>query len=350
MSRSFVDPLSDSFSDSDDDLFDKSLPLSSDVFSPSLTLPCVFSGHLQELPSQHTKTPTDISIVPDNLAAYLDDTIDQSSILNEIIGTSLCNQSSEERFNNMPIKSLKLSSLRDYYEKDDPNVVNLLSTRHKLVIDDEFKVPLGNGQVNMNTDESMIDYHLTVANCIGFSSLLTNSRSNHRFDFEMDLKKPYRSFKGKHAMLGFDPAGSMLFIGHCENEEVFLAMAPNEFLHGHTQPSPPGHSSASPLMSKRHYRQMVMMIVHFLALIPQRSYYTMDSVYDQDLDSSNPAFEKITDCLYVFLFFTSLASCHVIPFHTLSCAHGIFVFGIIVPPSYSFTYITFLSVAIWTTV
>jgi hypothetical protein len=64
----------------------------------------------------------------------------------------------------------------------------------------------------INTDESMIDYHLTVANQIGFSPLLPNVPSEQRFCFELDLKKPYLGFKGKHVMLGFDPAGLMLFI------------------------------------------------------------------------------------------------------------------------------------------
>ena len=55
-------------------------------------------------------------------------------------------------------------------------------------------------------------------------------------------------------------------------------------------------------MSKRHYRQMVMMIVHFLALIPEKAYTTVRSVYKQDLDSSKPQFENITETLYVFRF------------------------------------------------
>jgi hypothetical protein len=56
----------------------------------------------------------------------------------------------------------------------------------------------------------MIDYHLTVANCIGLSTLLPNAQSTHRFAFDLNLKRPHISFEGKHTALGFDPAGSML--------------------------------------------------------------------------------------------------------------------------------------------
>jgi hypothetical protein len=244
--------------------------------------------------------PTDISTILAALAPYPDDTMDQSTILTEIIATTWYQQLSDERFDNAPLQKLKLSKLRHFYEKRDENVVNLLSTRHYVHVDEEFRVPLGTGQVIMDTDESMIDYHLTVANQIGFSALLPNALSDHRFSFEMDLKNPCFSFKGKHAMLGFDPAGSMLYIGRCQNEDVFLAMAPNEFLRGHTRPSPPGHSSASPLMSKRHYRQVVMMIVHFLARVPERAFHNVNSVYELELDSLTPDFESIMGTLYVF--------------------------------------------------
>ena len=59
----------------------------------------------------------------------------------------------------------------------------------------------------------MIDYHLTVTNLVRFLSILPNAESSHTFEFEMDLKKLYRDFKGKHAMLGFDPTGRMLYVG-----------------------------------------------------------------------------------------------------------------------------------------
>jgi hypothetical protein len=239
--------------------------------------------------------------VTDILAPYPDDCPDQSAILTGIIGTARKNYSSDQAFNNMPVNPIDLSMLKALYEAEKEDAaVNLLSQRHSITIDDEFRIPLGTGQVIMNTDDSMIDFHLTVANSIGFSSLLPNAPSDHRFAFDMSLRKPYVSFKGKHAMLGFDPARCMLFIGRCHNEDVFLAMAPNTFLRGHIQPCPPGHSSASSLMSRRHYRQVIMMILHFLAQLPQRSYPVHKSVYNQDLDSELPRFDLITEALYVF--------------------------------------------------
>jgi hypothetical protein len=234
------------------------------------------------------------------MVAYPEDALDQSAILTEIIGNGYPNQTYEDRFNNMLQGRLKLSALKYWYDKREKNSVNILSARRAIQIDEEFKVPLGNGQVLMNTDECMIDYHLTVAKGVGFASILPNARSCHRFGFDVDLRKPYFSFKGKHAMLGFDPAGAMLYIGRSSDEDVFLAMAPNEFIRGRAEPCPPGHSSGSTVMSRRHYRQTVMMLAHFLALIPQLAFFNIGEVYAQDLDSSRPHFEGITNILYAF--------------------------------------------------
>jgi hypothetical protein len=155
----------------------------------------------------------------------------------------------------------------------------------------------------------MIDYHLTVGSCIGLAALLPNTRSDHSFSFEMELQKPHTSFKPKHAMLGFDPAGSMLYIGRRLGDDVFLAMAPNLFLRGHTHPCAAGHSSGSSLMSRRHYRQVLMMVVYFLAQIPQLSFYNTGDVYDQDLEYDKPYFDLVTNALYV-LFVPAPTSMH----------------------------------------
>ena len=81
----------------------------------------------------------------------------------------------------------------------------------------------------MYTSKLMIDYHLTVTNSVRLLSILPKAESSHTFEFEMDLKKLYRDFKGKHAMLGFDPTGRMLYVGRCKNEDIYLAMVSDEF-------------------------------------------------------------------------------------------------------------------------
>ena len=101
-------------------------------------------------------------------------------------------------------------------------------------------------------------------------------------------------------MLSFNPAGSMLFMGTCQNEDIFLAMAPNDILQRHTKLPPSGHTSASPLMFKCHYYQMVIMMAHFLTYLPLQAYNNMRPVYELYLDSIKLNFKNITNTLYVF--------------------------------------------------
>jgi len=281
------------------------------------------SGTLDLFRSKDTRDvariPTDISVIPEALVADGDDAVPQSDVLDEINDGG--SASWYALFKSMKVHPIKLSTLRTFYEKKDKNVLSLLSKRRAVVIDDEFRLKMGTGQIRMDTMTSMIDYHLTVANCIGFSPLLPNSPSHHLFQFKMDLKKQIREFKGKHAMLGFDPTGCMLFIGKRDNEDVFLAMAPNSFLQGETTSTRRRRSSASSVMSRRHYRQTVMMIAHFLGELPDLSYLTShEGIYALDLESEVEEFFMLTDVLYVLSLSLSLSLLHrVLP--RIHCFH-----------------------------
>jgi hypothetical protein len=203
-----------------------------------------------------------------------------------------------QRFNAKTVYSVSLSRLRAAHDRQDGSIVDILSRRHIIDIDECYLMPTGQGQIHMDTKVSMIDYHLTVGRSIGLAPIVPNSLSTHRFTFDLDLQKPHRFFKGKHAMLGFDPNGCMLYIGRAMHEDVFLAMAPNEFLRGRSKTCPPGFSSGSPLMSRRHYRQIVVMLVHFLHRLPQFPYIQVnDDLYSQNLGDRNPRWDLLTTAL-----------------------------------------------------
>ena len=65
------------------------------------------------------------------------------------------------------------------YEKRNMNVVNLLSTKLTIQIDDKFYFPMSTSQVLINTDECIINYHLTITNSIRFSALLLTTSFTH---------------------------------------------------------------------------------------------------------------------------------------------------------------------------
>lgn len=227
------------------------------------------------------------------------DGVSQSAVFNEIHAAPGRDAADTDAFNDTHLSHLSLSFLKRCYMYKDDRVLALLDTRHSIKIDDEFSVPVGAGKVHISTDVTTIDFHLTVANDIGFASILPNEASNHRFSLELDLQKPARKFKGKHALVGFDTKERVLYIGRSMNEDIFLAMAPNDFFEARFQPCAAGHSTGPSLMSTRHYRQVVMMIVHFLSHIPERSYSNQGNIYTQDLVEEDPKWRRITDTLCV---------------------------------------------------
>ena len=243
--------------------------------------------------------PTDISRVPDVLLVDpADDTLTpQADIMREIISNSIFDPSKEDRFFRLRPRDLPLSRLKSFYKNKDLNVLSILANRHRVQIDDEFTLKKGVGKIFMDTSSSLIDFFLTVGNRIGFSPLLPNARSDPRFCLHMDLHMQYKDFKTKNAMLGFDPAGRMLFLGRCRNEDVYLAMAPKEFFQDNFVPTKAGYSTGPSTMSTRHYRQVVMMLAHFLAKVSALSFFNVVEVYRQSLDSPKPHFSRVTDVL-----------------------------------------------------
>ncbi|KAI9430768.1 hypothetical protein H4582DRAFT_2103578 [Lactarius indigo] len=148
--------------------------------------------------------PTDITEIPDELSVEADDRIKQSEVLNMIIASNYEVDGNIDNFNNKEVKRIDLSELKKLYERKSTNAVKLLSRRNRIKIDEEFCVEARSGNVGIRTNKTMIDYHLTIGNRIGLSAILPNVANSHRFSFELDLGKPYREFKGKHAMVGFD--------------------------------------------------------------------------------------------------------------------------------------------------
>lgn len=237
--------------------------------------------------SQRKTALTDVSRIPDILVPEPGDHVVQSELLKHIVGTTLADPARIDEFNNRKVYSVKLSTLKKHYEKKDENIIKGLSQRQKIDIDSKFVLETGTGQISMATSSTMLDFQLTVANEIGFSTILPNRANAHTFLFTMDLKKPTREFHGKHSMIGFNTKGCVLYIGQAMNLDVYLAMAPDDFLSGLTPARPAGYTTGSSIMSTRHYRQIVVMIAHFLAKVSDRAYYTLGDVEDIDLEATS---------------------------------------------------------------
>lgn len=244
--------------------------------------------------------PADVSLVPDNLRADKGDAPSQSEILLELRRNDV-DRNREDRFAKLYPSTLDLSRLRSNYERRSGTVINFLCGRNCIRVDDDLKLAMGTGRIHMDTAESTIDFHMTVANRIGLSAILPNVDSAHQFGLELDLKKEYKEFKGKHGTLGFDPTGCMLFVGRSNNEDVFLAMAPDEFIaNPAARRDARKRAAGSSRMSRRHYRQVVIMLAFFMSSLERHPFIRLgQDPYEIDLESGKEKFDEFTDALYV---------------------------------------------------
>lgn len=236
----------------------------------------------------------------------------QSEIMATLVGRRPSQSAAEKVYELMPVDMLNLSTLKEVYKsKNVRKALTFLDSRHKVAIDEEYELSVdarsGRAQRTMRANQNFLDYELTVANCIGISAILPNTASSAWFGLQMDLSKPFREFKGKHATLGFNPKGCMLYIGRCNEEDVFLAMVPNHFLDGgfdaEEERQKAKKKGGSSTMSARHYRQMVMMLAHFFDKTPGSGYYLVPDVrghknpYKLHLGEGDPKFDNHTNLL-----------------------------------------------------
>jgi hypothetical protein len=71
-------------------------------------------------------------------------------------------------------------------------------------------------ELSWNTDRHYIDLMICVPVGLGLAALLPNQARLHN---TLDLKQPYRTFSAKFSKLGFDPTGTMLWIGRSHSSE-----------------------------------------------------------------------------------------------------------------------------------
>ena len=243
----------------------------------------------------------DVSRIPEEFMVDEDDeAVAQSAIMAAIVDNERNRNAMQRRYDDMVVKTLKLSKLKDLYEAGDKKrAIELLDSRNEIEIDKDYRLPFDDDQPrrSMVAEKSAIDYQLTVANRMGLSALLLNAQSSHWYGFELNLVSPYREFKGKHAKLGFDPTGKMLHIGRCNLEDVFLVMVPDGFFHGEIEERRGKKKGGSSAMSPRHYRQVVMMMAFFLAEMRGSGYYMLNDIYKVDLNADNPNLGHYTNVM-----------------------------------------------------
>ena len=93
--------------------------------------------------------------------------------------------------------------------------------RHRVdYASSNFYVPKDGNNLSWTIDRHFIDLMVCVGSGLGLGPMIPNQCTLHTYEFKLDLCQPHREFSAKFAKLGFDPVGSMLWIGRSPSAEV----------------------------------------------------------------------------------------------------------------------------------
>jgi hypothetical protein len=194
------------------------------------------------------------------------DGIEQDDVLRGIFSCQQNASGVARTFERERVFSVKLSTFKGVYErKDTYQAINIMRRRVQVNLDDNLSVmDSRDPSLLWHCNNHFLDYLLLVSNKVGLHAILPRVQNDTGYNFRLQLDQPYRAFQTKHAQLGFDPKGRMLFIGFLGIENVWLALAPRQALRNDSLDVAPGTCTGPTQLSSKHYRIIVAWLAHVL--------------------------------------------------------------------------------------
>lgn len=203
----------------------------------------------------------------------------------------------EQTYARLETTKVSLSSLRDAYNAQSHLVpLKAMNTKSSLSIDDDMVHSPTVDRLLWKTNTHFLDYLLTVSSKQGLWAMIPNCAQDHNFNIQIDLHRGYQQFRGKHGKLGFDPAGSMAFLGKCRSEDVWLGLAPKDIITGGCEPVAAGTCTGTTTLTTRHWRMIIDFLASCLSKIPGKS-FVLFRPYGVDLDASSANWDKCTNVM-----------------------------------------------------
>jgi len=205
--------------------------------------------------------PFDLSIIPENLE--VDDALPQSVVQDAVLSTQQGDVDESARFYAQTPSTRSLSYLRQVYEKKDKARASaLLSSRHRIKYDhSDYVTPSDSLNVSWSVDRHYVDMLVCVGRDIGLGAIIPNQLINSLYSIQVDFRHRTKEFKAKHNRLGFDPTGSMLWIGKMPSsaDDIWITWVQENTANGdNVIPS-------STCLSEKHYRIIIMFFAYVLS-------------------------------------------------------------------------------------
>lgn len=232
----------------------------------------------EEAQAGRREHPFDLSLIPNHLE--VDVPLSQSIALEAALMAQRADSDEDAAFFQKHPLTVSLDVFRQLYERGDSHGArNQLRRRVRIDFDDEeFVSPSDSPNISWMVERHYIDLLVCVGNDMGLGVIIPNQSVNTFYSVNMDFSRSSKQFKAKNVKLGFDPAGSMLWIGRMPSaDDIWIAWIP-------TDEEEEERSGLSSCLSERHYRITVM----FFAFAISKSGYRDIVVHENYPDITNP--------------------------------------------------------------
>lgn len=141
----------------------------------------------------------------------------------------------------------------------------VLEGRYNLVVDPESMLFSDDANLQLSVNRHALDYLSFISREPGLHALLPLHHA--QFTFQAQFKESLRrkEWKVKHAMLGFDYGGRILFVGKVGKLDVWLALAPRGLGRPGWKEVYAHEVKESSVMGERRYRALLMFLAYCLA-------------------------------------------------------------------------------------
>jgi hypothetical protein len=186
-------------------------------------------------------------------------------------------------YDQLPKTIKSLSQLRAIYErKNATKAISMLHNRTSLEIDESYLVDTDDPAYCFSCSKSLLDFILVVGSDVGIDMFIPNIATNHQYAISLNLQLQIKPFKAKYGTLGFNPSGAMWCLGQTLSEDLWLAMAPNEYFENNGTDFRMSEKHGDTHLSRVHFRIMQIFMISMLAKIEGKHYYIM-APYDIDI-------------------------------------------------------------------
>jgi hypothetical protein len=160
-----------------------------------------------------------------------DDSVDP-----KVIYDSICElpytEAPDATYQKLPFTNVSLSSLCSSFDtKHEEKVLSILHHHSCLIIDDACTVDINNPNHCFLAKHSYLDYFMIVGTDIGVDMFIPQVPPA-MYTAVLNLHLQIKEFHSKFGRLGFNPSGTILYVGSTGADDLWLAMAPDTFFNG----------------------------------------------------------------------------------------------------------------------